>query len=112
LIVKSRQVQLSAKQTRAQFHQHSTYSFYARGAQKFKKDSQVISLFMLSGSTSVKAVRRTLMKLTAGVHVFQESILRSFKAGMSNSKHCAGRRRCFGAKKSCLRAALFSQISF
>ena len=31
------------------------YSFYARGAQKRKKDSQVISLFMLLGSKSVKA---------------------------------------------------------
>jgi len=44
--------------TRAQFHQRSTYSFDARGAQKRKKDSQVISLFMLSGSTSVKAERK------------------------------------------------------
>jgi len=40
---------------RYQFHQRSTYSFYTRGAQKRKKDSQVISLFMLSGSASVKA---------------------------------------------------------
>jgi len=44
--------------TLAQFHQRSTYSFDARGAQKRKKDSQVISLFMLSGSTSVKAERK------------------------------------------------------
>ncbi len=42
----------------AQFHQRSTYSFYARGAQKCKKDSQVISLFMLLGSTRVKAERK------------------------------------------------------
>jgi len=41
-----------------QFHQPSTYSFYARGAQKRKKDSQVIGLFMLSGSTSVKVERK------------------------------------------------------
>jgi len=42
----------------AQFHQRSTYSFYARGAQKHKKDSPVISLFTLWGSTSVKADRK------------------------------------------------------
>jgi len=42
----------------AQFHQRSMYSFYARGAQKRKKDSQVISLFTLLGSTSVKAERK------------------------------------------------------
>jgi len=34
------------------------YSFYAHGAQKRKKDSQVISLFTLSGSTRVKAERK------------------------------------------------------
>jgi len=39
----------------AQFHQRSTYSFQARGAQKRKKDSPVVSLFMFLGSTSVKA---------------------------------------------------------
>jgi len=42
----------------AQFHQRSKYSFYAHGAQKRKKDCQIISLFMLSGSTSVKAERK------------------------------------------------------
>ena len=42
----------------AQFHQFSTLSFYALKAQKRKKDSQVISLSMLSGSTSVKAERK------------------------------------------------------
>jgi hypothetical protein len=39
----------------AEFHQHSTYSFHTRGAQKRKKDSQVVSLFTLLGSTRVKA---------------------------------------------------------
>jgi len=34
------------------------YTFHARGAQKLKKDSQVVSLFMLLGSTSVKAERK------------------------------------------------------
>jgi hypothetical protein len=44
--------------TRAQFHQRSKYNFYARGAQKPKKDSQVVSLFTLSESMSVKAERK------------------------------------------------------
>ncbi len=36
----------------AEFHQRC---FHARGAQKFKKDSQVVSLFTLLGFTSIKA---------------------------------------------------------
>jgi len=48
----------SNKQNRVQFHQCSMYSFYARGAQKRIKDSQVISLFTLSGSKSIKAERK------------------------------------------------------
>jgi len=46
-----------------QFHQRSTYSFCACRSQKRKKI--LLShkyLFTLSGSASVKAVRRTLMK--------------------------------------------------
>ncbi len=35
-----------------------TYSFHASGAQKLKKDSQVVSLFTLLGCTSVKAERK------------------------------------------------------
>ncbi len=34
---------------RAQFHQRSTYSFYARRSQKRKKDSQVVNLFYTFG---------------------------------------------------------------
>jgi len=37
---------------------------YARGAQKRKRDSEVVNLFTLSGITRLKAVRRTLMKLS------------------------------------------------
>ncbi len=40
---------------RDRFHQGFTCSFCMRGAQKHKKDSQVVSLFTLSGSMSVKA---------------------------------------------------------
>jgi len=48
----------------SQIHQHSTYSFYARRSQKRKKDCYVFNLFTLSGSTSIKAARKTLVKLT------------------------------------------------
>jgi len=48
--------------TRAQFHQHSISSFYARRSQKCKTDTQVV--FAFSGSALAKAVRRKLMKLT------------------------------------------------
>jgi len=44
--------------TRAEFHQCSTYSFHMSGAQKRKKDSQIVSLFTLLGSTSLKAERK------------------------------------------------------
>jgi len=52
--------------TRCQFHQSSTHSFCACRFRKGKK-TQLSHwyLFTLSGSASVKAVRRTLMKLTA-----------------------------------------------
>jgi len=36
-------------QTCGQFHQHSTYSFYALRCQKRKKDSQVVNLFYAFG---------------------------------------------------------------
>ncbi len=49
----------------AQFHQCSTYIFYARGAQKRKKrQSSRQYLFTLLGSMCVKAVQRMLMKLS------------------------------------------------
>ncbi len=56
-----------------QFHQRSTYSFCARRSQKHKKYGKKIQLshqclFTLLGSTSVKAVRRTLVKLTQGLN--------------------------------------------
>jgi len=44
-----------------------------RRSRKQKKDGQVVSLFALSGSASVKAARRTLMKLTSGVYVWESS---------------------------------------
>jgi len=51
-----------------QFHQRFTHSFFARGAQKRKKDSQVINLFTLLGSARAKAVHKysMLVKLTPG----------------------------------------------
>jgi len=51
--------------SRCQFHQRSTYSFYAHRSQKRKKDTDDLTVFFtLLGSTSAKAVRSTLMKLT------------------------------------------------
>jgi hypothetical protein len=44
----------------------NAYSFHARGAQKRKKDSQVASLFMLLGSTSVKAERKYVGEIEPG----------------------------------------------
>jgi len=42
-------------------------AFYAPGAQKRKKDSEVISLFTLSGSTKVKAERKYIEPRTEGM---------------------------------------------
>ncbi len=49
----------------AQFHQCSTYSFYACRSQKSKKILMTcLYFFTLLGSTSVKAEHKTLVKLT------------------------------------------------
>jgi len=54
--------------TGGRYHQCSTYNFYARGAQKRKMTMLTwLSVFALLGSTCVKAVRRTLMKLSSGL---------------------------------------------
>jgi hypothetical protein len=45
-----------------------------RGAQKCKRDSEVINLFTLLGTTGVKAVCRTLMKLSPGWESLVQSI--------------------------------------
>ncbi len=53
---------------RAQFHQHSTYSFYACRSRKCKKlQLSHKYLFTLLGFTGAKAERKMLMKLTPGV---------------------------------------------
>jgi len=56
--IAGRNVREQPVETRAAFHQRSKYSFHSSGAQKRKKDSQVVSLFTLLGSTSVKAERK------------------------------------------------------
>ena len=60
--------------TRAQFHQRSTYSFYARRSRMRKKrqSSQQCHLALL-GPTSVKATRKTLVILTQGVYLFHQA---------------------------------------
>jgi len=53
----------------AQFHQLFKYSFYACRSRKHQKILMTwLSFFSHSGSTSVKAVHRTLVKLTPGVN--------------------------------------------
>jgi len=54
---------------RCQFHQHFTCSFYACRSQKRQMTLLTwLSFFAHSGSTCIKAVRRTLMKLSAADH--------------------------------------------
>ncbi len=58
-------IMLRMKLLCCQFHQHFMYNFYARRSQKRKKI--LLShqyLFTFTGSASVKAVRRMLMKLS------------------------------------------------
>ncbi len=72
--------------TWGQFHQFSTYSFYACRSQKHKMNWRLDRVLMLSGSMSAKAVHRTLMKSDPGVNFINilpepflfESALRSF----------------------------------
>jgi len=55
------------------FHQLSTYSFYARGAQMREKDSQVVSIFTLLGSTSVKAEHKCVGEIDSWCRFHQQS---------------------------------------
>jgi len=50
------------------FYQRSTSGFCVCRSQKCKKDSQVVSLFLSSGSAHVKAAHRMLMRSTPGIH--------------------------------------------
>jgi len=60
---------LPLKATWCQFHQHFTPSFYASRSQKREKIHLSHQyLITLSGSASLKAVHRTLMKLSHGVN--------------------------------------------
>jgi len=49
---------------RTQFHQRSTYSFYARRSRERKKTEKLTIFFMLLESSRAKAARKMLMKLT------------------------------------------------
>jgi hypothetical protein len=55
--------QIIEKEIRCQFHQRFMCNFCARQAQKRKKDSQVVSLFTLSGSARAKAVRKYVREI-------------------------------------------------
>jgi len=52
-----------ARETRGQFHQHSTCRFYTRKSQKCKKAVWLDSLFALLVSEGVKVALRMLVKL-------------------------------------------------
>jgi len=68
------------RMTRAQFHQRSMYSFYARRSQMRKnRQSSWQCCLTLLGPTSVKAVHKTLMKLSPGVNFINiyEQLLRA-----------------------------------
>jgi hypothetical protein len=54
------------------------------GAQKHKKDSEVLNFFTLLGTTHLKAVHRTLMKLDPGVN-FINTLARLFCTKVSSA---------------------------
>ncbi len=56
-------------QSWVQFHQCFTSSFYARRSQKCKKYSQAVGIFAHLGFGHVKALCKTLMKLTPALKV-------------------------------------------
>jgi len=68
----------------AQFHQHSTSSFYARRSRvRKKRQSSWQCRLALLGPTSIKAARKTLVKLTPGLNkrvrsIFTSSVLLMF----------------------------------
>ncbi len=65
--MKNSHINVDEIDTRVEFHQCSTYYFYACRSQKRKKNTVSHKyLFTPSGSTSAKAVRKTLVKLTPG----------------------------------------------
>ncbi len=58
-----------AREIRCQFHQHFKHNFYARRSQKCQMTLLTwLSFLCIQGSTCVKAVRRTLMKLSPCVN--------------------------------------------
>jgi len=62
-----RPIKLESNPTWCKFHQHFTYSFYTRRSQKRKKIQLSHKyLYTLLGSMNIKAVRKTLMKLSPG----------------------------------------------
>jgi len=76
--IKIRQLVLLKIFIRCQFHQHFKCSFYARRSQKRQMTLLTwLSFFAHLGSTCVKAVHRTLMKLSPGVD-FINILLKSF----------------------------------
>jgi len=61
------------------------YYFYAQGAQKRKKDSEVISLFTFLGSTTVKAKSKYVGEIDPWCQFHQRS-MSSFCASRSQKR--------------------------
>jgi len=87
--------ELNSANDLSSIHQHFTYNFYACRSQKSKKIQLSHQyLFTLSGSASVKAVRRTLMKSPTRCQ-FHQHFTRSFFVW-----------KCFAQLFSCYNLAL------
>ncbi len=71
--VRVKKDEVSSLLSGARFHQRSTYSFYAVAPQIARTQSSCQYLFTLLWPTSVKVVRRTLMKLTPGLNLLPKA---------------------------------------
>ncbi len=63
--------QSNCEEIRGQFHKCFTCSFCAPGAKNHKKDSQFVSLFMLSGSAIEKAAPKYVGEIDPSLHNFR-----------------------------------------
>jgi hypothetical protein len=66
--------EISLSDTRRQFRQPPTSSVYPRGAQKRKKDSQVVSLLRFRDLRAQKLSVNMLVKLTRGSRDLQHTL--------------------------------------
>ncbi len=83
----------SSRESRCQFHQRFTCCFYARRSQKRQMILLTWLSFAHSGSMCIKAVRRTLMKLSPGglsVSLLENNLgCRFYQPSHSNAKNAS-----------------------